>query len=92
MSVERKSLFVNINILFFAKSRELAKTSRAEFAVEGVVKARNLLNQLIDKFNLSSISQNLILAHNETYIEDLNAEIILQQGDEIAVIPPISGG
>ncbi|XP_064541559.1 molybdopterin synthase sulfur carrier subunit [Drosophila montana] len=90
--MERDTSFVNISVLFFAKSRELAKTSRAEFTVKSVVIARNLLNQLIDRFKLNTISNNLILAHNENYIENLDAEINLHRGDEIAVIPPISGG
>ncbi|KRG00530.1 molybdopterin synthase sulfur carrier subunit [Drosophila mojavensis] len=90
--MERTSSVVNINVLFFAKSRELAKTSRAEFTVEPVVKAGSLLIQLIESFNLKTISDNLIIAHNENYIENLEAEIYLCKGDEIAVIPPISGG
>ncbi|XP_034115615.1 molybdopterin synthase sulfur carrier subunit [Drosophila nasuta] len=91
MSVENSET-ININVLFFAKSRELAKTSRAVFAVESVVKTGQLLKQLIDRFDLSAISNCIILAHNENYLENLDEEIRLQQGDEIAVIPPISGG
>lgn len=92
MSAETESSLININVLFFAKSRELAKTSRAVVAVEPVVIAGNLLKQLIDNFNLSIISKNIILAHNENYIDDLEAELHLRAGDEIGVIPPISGG
>lgn len=92
MSPETESSLININVLFFAKSRELAKTSRAVVAVEPVVIAGNLLKQLIDNFNLSIISNNIILAHNENYIDDLEAELHLRAGDEIGVIPPISGG
>lgn len=92
MSAETESSLININVLFFAKSRELAKTPRAVVAVEPVVIAGNLLKQLIDNFNLSIISNNIILAHNENYIDDLEAELHLRAGDEIGVIPPISGG
>ncbi|KAH8358671.1 hypothetical protein KR093_001674 [Drosophila rubida] len=92
MNEENKSGTININILFFAKSRELAKTSRAVFAVEPVVQAGQLLKQLVDRFDLSAISNCIILAHNENYIENLDEDIHLQQADEIAVIPPISGG
>ncbi|KAH8417119.1 hypothetical protein KR222_003679 [Zaprionus bogoriensis] len=92
MSAEGELPLVNINVLFFAKSRELAKTSRAVLAIQPVVIAENLLKQLIDTYNLSCISDNLILAHNENYIDNLQAEIHLKQGDEIGVIPPISGG
>jgi len=50
-------------------------------------------------FSLKLISDNLILALNEDYVnvereqEDKDSEtIVLNVGDEIAVIPPISGG
>lgn len=92
MSAETETSLINISVLFFAKSRELAKTSRAVVAVEPVVIAGNLLKQLIDNFNLSIISNNIILAHNENYIDDLEAQLHLRAGDEIGVIPPISGG
>ena len=34
----------------------------------------------------------MILAHNQEYIDDADQQIELQTGDELAVIPPISGG
>ena len=40
---------------------------------------------------LAAIKDNLVLAHNEEYL-DTEAQVILKAGDEIAVIPPISGG
>lgn len=92
MSAETSSSLINISVLFFAKSRDLAKTSRAVVAVEPDVIASNLLKQLIENFNLSIISNNIILTHNENYIDDLEAELHLKPDDEIGVIPPISGG
>lgn len=92
MSAEGESSIINISVLFFAKSRELAKTSRAVLAVEPVVIAGNLLKQIVDTYNLSIISNNIILAHNENYIDNLEAKLHLRAGDEIGIIPPISGG
>lgn len=42
--------------------------------------------------SLSAISGNLILALNQEYLERDSENIRLNAGDEIAVIPPISGG
>ncbi|ALC47928.1 CG42503 [Drosophila busckii] len=92
MSVEESPPLIKVNILFFARSRELAGTACVVLEIEPLIIAKDLVNQLVDRFDLGSISQNLIIAHNETYIENLDVEIHLHQGDEIAVIPPISGG
>ena len=42
-------------------------------------------------FSLSVISENLILSLNEEYLSG-DSVIDAADGDEIAVIPPISGG
>ncbi|XP_030380055.1 molybdopterin synthase sulfur carrier subunit [Scaptodrosophila lebanonensis] len=82
---------VRIGILFFAKTRELAGISRGTFTVNSVVIGSDLLNQLSQFFGLNSVRDSLMLALNERYI-NLNEELSLCEGDEIAIIPPISGG
>lgn len=42
-------------------------------------------------FSLLPIKDTVVLALNQDYIEH-NTQINLKPGDEIAVIPPISGG
>ncbi|XP_017079949.1 molybdopterin synthase sulfur carrier subunit [Drosophila eugracilis] len=83
---------VNVHVLFFAKSRELANTPRSKVDVPTEVTASDLLDQLVSRFGLTSIRDNLILAHNESYIENLSDKILFKEGDELAVIPPLSGG
>ncbi|XP_022219388.1 molybdopterin synthase sulfur carrier subunit [Drosophila obscura] len=83
---------VDVHVLFFAKCRELAQTTRSVFTVPSEIKAADLLEQLVLRFGLTTIRHNLIIAHNESYIENLNESIILKDGDELAVIPPLSGG
>ena len=41
---------------------------------------------------LSVIAENVVLSLNEEYLDLDNQELRLQAGDELAVIPPISGG
>ncbi|XP_058129604.1 molybdopterin synthase sulfur carrier subunit [Anopheles ziemanni] len=85
---------VRVKILFFAKSRELAGQSSAEdFLVpHAEIKCSELLDLICNQFNLSIIRNNVILAHNEQYCDDLGETIRIRNGDELAVIPPISGG
>ncbi|KAH8236435.1 molybdopterin synthase sulfur carrier subunit [Drosophila bipectinata] len=83
---------VNVHVLFFAKSRELAQTPRSNVDLPSQIVASDLLDQLVTRFDLASIKDNLILAHNESYIENLSDKILFREGDELAVIPPLSGG
>ncbi|XP_017005295.2 molybdopterin synthase sulfur carrier subunit [Drosophila takahashii] len=86
------STVVNVHVLFFAKSRELANTNRSKVDVPSEITASELLDQLVARFGLTSIRDNLILAHNESYIENLSERILFKEGDELAIIPPLSGG
>lgn len=83
---------VNVHVLFFAKSRELANTPRSTVDVPTEITATELLDHLVSKFGLTSIRDNLILAHNESYIDNLSDRILFKEGDELAIIPPLSGG
>ncbi|KAI8044250.1 hypothetical protein M5D96_000401 [Drosophila gunungcola] len=83
---------VNVHVLFFAKSRELANTARSKVDVPAEIIASDLLDQLASRFGLTSIQSSLILAHNESYIENLSDKILFKEGDELAIIPPLSGG
>ncbi|XP_058058948.1 molybdopterin synthase sulfur carrier subunit [Anopheles bellator] len=85
---------VRVKLFFFAKSRELAGTSRADdFLVpRAEIRCSDLLDLICNQFNLSIIRNNVILALNEQYCDDPSETIRIRNGDELAVIPPISGG
>lgn len=46
---------------------------------------------ILCSFSLSVIQDNLVIAVNQNYIEQ-DSEIGFNGGEEVAVIPPISGG
>lgn len=90
-----KNCLIDVKLLFFAKSREISGLSETNYKIEttcGQILAYDLLNNIIDKFNLHLIKNNLILAVNEEFCENLNNTIFIKNGDEIAIIPPLSGG
>ncbi|TMW46493.1 hypothetical protein DOY81_008425 [Sarcophaga bullata] len=88
-----KSAVINIRILFFAKARELSGLSETNYQISSPkIIASVLLEQICSTYKLTVIRDNLIIAINESYCENLNIELQLQEGDEIAIIPPISGG
>lgn len=84
---------INVRLLFFAKARELSGRNEIFYEINNSkVLANDLLKQICTDFKLEVIRQNLILAVNEEYCDDLQTELQLKEGDEIAIIPPISGG
>ncbi|XP_013114109.1 molybdopterin synthase sulfur carrier subunit [Stomoxys calcitrans] len=90
-SVPRK---INIRILFFAKSRELSGVSEASFCLDtDNISSLELLNTISRLYNLESIKSTIVLAINQIYCDTESGEQLnLKEGDEIAIIPPLSGG
>lgn len=83
---------VTINLLFFAKSRELVGSGSGELVLTANTNFDTLKQALLLKYpSLQIIAENIILSLNEEYIDD-NQQLTLREGDEVAVIPPISGG
>lgn len=86
---------VEVKLLFFAKSRELAgNISSTRIQVPASITCADLLTLICDTFNLGLIRDNIILAVNEQYCYDPNQVLNFTTAgnDEIAVIPPLSGG
>lgn len=83
-----------MNILFFAKSRELVGIQEAKVKVHSSSTVFDLRQDIVDHFpSLKSIENNFLIALNEEYLEPEAKDIItLKSGDELAIIPPISGG
>ncbi|GFT22256.1 molybdopterin synthase sulfur carrier subunit [Nephila pilipes] len=84
---------VSIKLLFFAKARELMGKHEMEAQLPpGPYNSQRLLQKLLSTCeDLQPIAENIILAINEEYIDKLR-KIHLKDGDQIAVIPPLSGG
>lgn len=82
-----------VRVLFFAKAREFVGISEASLTVPSSVRdEKGLRDFIFSTFSLlRPLEQSTILAINEVYLHP-GASVDLKQGDEIAVIPPISGG
>lgn len=84
---------INVRIFFFAKTRELSGLNESSYQLKsGNIVAADLLQQICSTFNLEVIRGSVILAINESYCDNWLEELQLQEGDEIAIIPPLSGG
>ncbi|PSC76565.1 Molybdopterin synthase sulfur carrier subunit [Micractinium conductrix] len=83
---------MDVRVLFFARSRELAGTSEATLALEAGSTTAALLPRLMEQYPwLAELGGSFVLSLNQEYLAP-GEEQVLKAGDEVAVIPPISGG
>lgn len=79
-----------LNLKFFASCREAVGIGGMTIELEEGANTAQLLEVVIKKFpQLSSQLQDISLAVNKMYIE---TDVVLNDGDEVAFLPPISGG
>lgn len=84
---------VTVTVLFFAKARDIVGVNETRLSIESNINYRRLYDKLIDLYSLQLLRNTLVIAINEEYrnVDDGDI-IILNEGDTIAIIPPISGG
>jgi len=87
-----KSTTVEVKLQFFAKARELVGHSSTTASLPLSISYQDLLTTLNDTFPpLVKLGGAFVLSLNEEFLPE-ESEVRLKQGDELAVIPPLSGG
>lgn len=82
--------YIKIKVLFFARARDLTGSTELCLEMPDGSTARDCMNKLLIEFpNLREIYDSMVLALNEEYAPELT---VLRNKDELAIIPPISGG
>ena len=84
---------VAVSLLLFAKARELVGSSSVSLSLPSSTSTySDLVTYILETFPiLKRLGGTFVLSLNENYI-DQDSELSLRTGDELAVIPPISGG
>ena len=88
-----------VSILFFARARDLTNTSKVEIEISD---SKTTLEHIIKEIGVrfpellkepAPVLRNCAFALNEEYIlKESFATTIVQHRDEVAIIPPVSGG
>ncbi|XP_014347374.1 molybdopterin synthase sulfur carrier subunit [Latimeria chalumnae] len=82
-----------ISVLYFAKSAELAGIRSEVITVAQQITSQQLWQEIVNRHpRLAAIHDHVILAVHQEYILLGDQFLLLQPGDEVAIIPPISGG
>jgi molybdopterin converting factor subunit 1 len=79
---------IGVHVRLFASYREAAGVNRLETTLPSGATVQRMLEQLAHQVPGLLQTRGLV-AVNHTYVQ---AETVLQDGDEVALIPPVSGG
>jgi molybdopterin synthase catalytic subunit len=83
---------MRVRVLYFARSREVAGGAEEALDLPPGATTASLLADLSSRHaGLASVLASCVLAVNHEYVEAGEA-VALKDGDEIAIIPPLSGG
>jgi sulfur-carrier protein len=80
---------MKIQLLFFGIATDLVGRNSLTYSIQENTSIKDLKNKLIDDYaNLKNINE-FAIAVNEEYA---NEDLIIKDGDVVAIIPPVSGG
>lgn len=81
---------MTIKVLFFASCRDLVGTSEQAVVLPDGATVQDLIAQIASEHaRFVAMTPSLMVSVNQDY---QNRDTILQDGDEVAFIPPVSGG
>jgi len=80
---------MKVKIRAFGIAREILNGGAHEFIVENEVAVGDVRSLLIETYPEFDKLASLRFAVNTDYVTD---EFILSEGDEVVIIPPVSGG
>ncbi|WP_420583184.1 MoaD/ThiS family protein [Reichenbachiella sp.] len=80
---------IQIKVVAFGIARDIIGGKALDLRLTQGVKAREAMHQLKSKYPAFEQLTSLQLAINEEYVDD---DHVIKEGDELVLIPPVSGG
>ncbi|KAH8964310.1 hypothetical protein BDL97_04G059900 [Sphagnum fallax] len=93
-SGRKEKMQIRVRAQLFAHARELAGgVSEVSLEIDDGWTTAQCLEDILTRFPaLKSLASCLTLALNDSYVDKNAPPILVRDGDELALIPPISGG
>jgi MoaE-MoaD fusion protein len=87
----REGKRLHVRVLFFGAAREAAGNSEVELELAAPVDTKSAFNEVLSRFPVlkERFGRSLLFAVNQEYALP---EALVQDGDELAIFPPVSGG
>jgi len=83
---------VQVKVVFFAAARELSGCPEIQINLSSPTSHEELFSEVSSVVpSLEALRGGVALALNQAYVDE-GAPLTLNEGDELALIPPISGG
>jgi len=81
---------IKIHLKLFASMKDICGFAEKEFTYENSISIRELIDELTDLHpEIADKREILLIAVNEAYTVQ---ETVLNDGDVVAIFPPVSGG
>ena len=80
---------MEIQITAFGIAKDILSANKLTYQVNEGLSVHDLKARLLDEYEDFSKLSSLRFAVNEEYVED---SFILREGDDVILIPPVSGG
>lgn len=81
---------MRVRVKFFAYTREITGRKEMEMEVNEAARLGDILDILVERFPaLKSYREEIKMAINHEYAP---LETAVRDGDEVAILPPVSGG
>jgi molybdopterin converting factor subunit 1 len=81
---------MKVKVLFFASCREIVGERQAEIELSDGATVSDLVDRIASEHpRFGDVAKTAMVSVNQEYVEPSHG---LSEGDEVAVIPPVSGG
>lgn len=81
---------ITIRVLFFGAARDVVDQNPLSLSLDGAPTVSQVFQQLVEKYRgLERFGRSLLFAVNQEYATQ---DRVLQDNDELAIFPPVSGG